>query len=160
MEVFILFDDRLRKLRTLKNLNMKQVANALNIPYTTYVGYEKNDREPNSDILVLIADFFNCSVDYLIGRSEVLDINYSENINNNLLLTDHETKIITEYRTQKDMQKAVDRLLKIENTYQQTTKFLKAARSKDNSEPVGTIELTAEQIERIHNAPTVTDEDL
>lgn len=38
--------------------------------YTTYVGYEKNEREPNSEALVALADFFNCSVDYLIGRSD------------------------------------------------------------------------------------------
>lgn len=64
-----MFDDRLKKLRLEKNLNMKQVSIALGMPYTTYVGYEKNEREPNSEALVLIANFFDCSIDYLIGRS-------------------------------------------------------------------------------------------
>ena len=64
-----MFDDRLKKLRLEKNLNMKQTAQQLNIPYTTYVGYEKNEREPNSEVLIMLADFFNCSVDYLVGRS-------------------------------------------------------------------------------------------
>ena len=46
---------------------MRQTASLLGIPYTTYVGYEKNKREPNSETLTLIASFFNCTVDYLMG---------------------------------------------------------------------------------------------
>lgn len=65
-----MFENRLTKLRESKKLNMKQTAQKLGIPYTTYVGYEKNEREPNSEVLILLADFFNCSVDYLIGRSD------------------------------------------------------------------------------------------
>jgi Predicted transcriptional regulator len=65
-----MFEDRLRTLREERGLNMKQTAQKLNIPYTTYVGYEKNEREPNSETLIDIADFFNCSIDYLLGRSD------------------------------------------------------------------------------------------
>ena len=65
-----MFNDRLKKLRISNGLNMKQVATGLNMKYTTYVGYEKNEREPNSEILIQLADFFNCSIDYLMGRTE------------------------------------------------------------------------------------------
>lgn len=65
-----MFDDRLKQLRLEKNISMRQVSIALGMPYTTYVGYEKNEREPNSEALVLIANYFNVSVDYLIGRSD------------------------------------------------------------------------------------------
>ena len=69
-----MFDDRLKKLRQEKDLNMKQMSRLLGIPYTTYIGYEKNEREPNSEMLGMLADFFNCSVDYLLGRgSKVSD---------------------------------------------------------------------------------------
>lgn len=68
--LIIMFENRLTELRESKKLNMKQTAQLLGIPYTTYVGYEKNEREPNSEVLILLADFFNCSVDYLIGRSD------------------------------------------------------------------------------------------
>lgn len=64
-----MFDDRLKKLRLETGLNMKQTAEKLGIPYTTYVGYEKNEREPNSEILDLIANYFNCTIDYLLGRT-------------------------------------------------------------------------------------------
>lgn len=62
-----MFDERLRQLRLNRNLNMRQTASLLGIPYTTYVGYEKNEREPNSEALMRIASFFNCTVDYLMG---------------------------------------------------------------------------------------------
>lgn len=58
----------LRKLRIQKGLNMRQTAAALCIPYTTYVNYEKGEREPNSEMLMRLADFFGVSVDRVIGR--------------------------------------------------------------------------------------------
>lgn len=49
---------------------MADVARDLNIPYTTYVNYEKEAREPNSETLIALADYFHCSVDFLICRSD------------------------------------------------------------------------------------------
>ena len=59
---------------------MAEAARDLEIPYTTYVGYEKGDREPNSEMLIKISNYYGVSVDYLICRSNdrvderVLDI--------------------------------------------------------------------------------------
>ena len=53
---------------------MKECAAKLGIPYTTYVNYEKGVREPNSEMLVTLADFFGVSVDYLIGRPQNIDL--------------------------------------------------------------------------------------
>ena len=50
--------EKLRELRTELNLNMKQASEKLGISYTTYVGYEKNEREPNSETLIKLADFY------------------------------------------------------------------------------------------------------
>lgn len=61
--------NRIKELREAKGLNMKEAAALLNMPYTTYVNYEKGFREPTSEVLILIADFFDTSVDHLIGRS-------------------------------------------------------------------------------------------
>ena len=60
--------NRIKELRERKGLNMKEAAALLNMPYTTYVNYEKGLREPTSEVLILIADFFETSVDHLIGR--------------------------------------------------------------------------------------------
>lgn len=60
--------NNIKRLRTEKGLNMRETANLLNIPYTTYVNYEKGTREPNSEMLVRLADFYNTTVDYLLER--------------------------------------------------------------------------------------------
>lgn len=61
--------NRIRTLRLEQGISMKEAARRLEIPYTTYVNYEKGDREPNSDMLIRLSGFYNCSVDYLIGNS-------------------------------------------------------------------------------------------
>ena len=55
----------LKILREQAGFNMREVARQLNIPYTTYVGYEKGDREPNSETLIKIAEFYDTTVDYI-----------------------------------------------------------------------------------------------
>ena len=73
-----MFDDRLKKLRETKGYSMKQMAEALGMCYTTYVNYEKNEREPNSESLVLIAKYFGVTVDYLLGinNTGTITVNY------------------------------------------------------------------------------------
>lgn len=65
--------DRLKTLRQKAGRSMKDTAELLGIPYTTYVSYEKGAREPNSEMLVRIAEFYCTTVDYLIGRSDIAD---------------------------------------------------------------------------------------
>lgn len=60
--------NRIQELRNAAGMTMKQAAQALDMPYTTYVNYEKGAREPNSETLIRIAEFYNVSIDYLIGR--------------------------------------------------------------------------------------------
>lgn len=68
--------NKIKELRLKKNLNMRRTAELLGIPYTTYINYEKGEREPNSEMLVRLADFFGVSVDTLIGREEYMYSNY------------------------------------------------------------------------------------
>lgn len=49
----------------------KEVAERLKINQVTYNRYEKGEREPDNDTLKKIADFFNVSTDYLLGRENV-----------------------------------------------------------------------------------------
>ncbi|MGN0591968.1 MAG: helix-turn-helix domain-containing protein [Ruminococcus sp.] len=64
-----MFENRLQKIREAHGLTVRQTADALQLPYTTYNNYEKNSREPNGQLLCSIADFFGVSIDYLLGRS-------------------------------------------------------------------------------------------
>lgn len=61
--------NRIPELRAEKGISMKEAAHLLNMPYTTYVNYEKGTREPNSETLIALANFYNTSIDYMIGKS-------------------------------------------------------------------------------------------
>lgn len=58
----------LKYLRVTKGMNKTQTAKELGMPYTTYVNYEAGTRDTNSDVLLLFADYYNVTVDYLLGR--------------------------------------------------------------------------------------------
>ena len=61
---------RLKYLREQRGKTMRETAAALGMPYTTYINYEKQLREPNSETLVALANYYDVTVDYLIGRSD------------------------------------------------------------------------------------------
>jgi len=69
------FSTRLAQLREELGLTRKEVAEKLNIDQTTYGKYELSKRQPDYDTLQKIASFFNVSVDYLLGRTNVRNSN-------------------------------------------------------------------------------------
>lgn len=62
--------NRLKELREKRGMNMREVAAALGYKYMTYVNYEKGDRQLYPDQLIKIADFYEVSIDYLLGRDD------------------------------------------------------------------------------------------
>ena len=66
--------NRLKELRIENSLTMKDAAKRLGLPYTTYVNYEKGYREPNSELLIAMANSYKVTVDYLVGN--VADPNF------------------------------------------------------------------------------------
>ena len=61
---------RLKELRKKKGISQLRLATDLNTTQNTISRYETGEREPGIDELTKIADYFNVSVDYLIGRTE------------------------------------------------------------------------------------------
>lgn len=61
---------RIKELREEKNLTQEDVSKALNTTRTNIGRWEKGENEPTSGFLIKLADFFECSVDYLLGRSD------------------------------------------------------------------------------------------
>lgn len=59
---------RLRELRERTGLSQKQFAENINMKQTTYNGYETGKHVPKSEILVLLAERYGVSVDYLLGK--------------------------------------------------------------------------------------------
>lgn len=63
---------RLIYLRTIHNLKQEDVAQYLGISRSTYSGYEnesKHHRIPNAEIVAKLADLYNVSADYILGRT-------------------------------------------------------------------------------------------
>lgn len=59
---------RLREIRRRKGISQLKLAMDLNTSQNTISRYETGEREPGINELIKIADYFNVSVDYLIGR--------------------------------------------------------------------------------------------
>ncbi len=61
---------RIRELRKNKRISQLKMAMDLNMTQNTISRYETGEREPGIAELILIADYFNVSVDYLIGHTD------------------------------------------------------------------------------------------
>ena len=62
--------ERLLTLRQERNASQKGLVQEMGLALNTYVRYERGEREPTASVLVRIADFYNVTTDYLLGRSD------------------------------------------------------------------------------------------
>ena len=60
---------RLKELRASRKISQVKLAMDLNLSQNSISRYETGEREADYDTLVSIADYFNVSVDYLLGRT-------------------------------------------------------------------------------------------
>lgn len=65
-----IFQERLTEQRKLNGLTQRQIADFLGMAQPSYIRYENGSAEPNLENLVKLADYFDVSVDYLLGRKE------------------------------------------------------------------------------------------
>jgi len=65
------FSTILKVLRKLRGITQQKMAKELNTSRSCISNYESGNRQPDSETIKLIADFFDVSVDYLLGRSPV-----------------------------------------------------------------------------------------
>lgn len=61
---------RIRELRKAKKVTMKELGNMIGVAESTMSLYETGKRKPDPETLSRLADYFNVSVDYLLGRDE------------------------------------------------------------------------------------------
>ena len=61
---------RLKELRKSKNISQLKLAIDLNMNQNTISRYETMEREADYDTLIKLADYFNVSIDYLLGRTD------------------------------------------------------------------------------------------
>jgi len=60
---------RLKDLREDRDLVQKEVAAVLGIDQRVYSNYETGRREIPAHLLIILADFYNTSIDYILGRT-------------------------------------------------------------------------------------------
>jgi len=60
--------DLLKECRKKKNVTQSETARYLGIDLRTYTRYESGERDPSIMTLVKMADFFDVTTDYLLGR--------------------------------------------------------------------------------------------
>lgn len=66
----LIFSKRLKELRLSKNISQKKIAEALNIADRQYRRYENNEVDTPLTFAYNVANYFNVSLDYLVGRSD------------------------------------------------------------------------------------------
>lgn len=86
---------RIKELRNEYHISQQELANAVLVSQQSIYKYENKDVDPSIDTLIKIAQFFNVSVDYLIGVSDIKEV--AKNIDSFHLLED-EITFIHEFR--------------------------------------------------------------
>jgi transcriptional regulator with XRE-family HTH domain len=66
------FPERLRRLRERRRMNRKAMGECCGLSKNIIGMYERGEKEPSLKTLIKIADFFEVSTDYLLGRKNFL----------------------------------------------------------------------------------------
>ncbi len=61
---------RIQDMRIDHDITIKELSSCLNLHRDVYSRYERGVRDFPIDILIKLADYYNCSIDYLVGRSD------------------------------------------------------------------------------------------
>ena len=92
----------LKKLRQLAGVTQQQLAERLTVSQQSVNKYENHNVEPDIDTLIKIADFFEVSLDYLVGRTEIQEMVTKKSMSD---LSDRETQLLTLYAPLNQKQK-------------------------------------------------------
>ena len=66
-----IFQVRLKEQRKLYGITQREMAERLGISQPSYIRYEQGTAEPSQENLVKLADMFDVSTDYLLGRDDL-----------------------------------------------------------------------------------------
>ena len=73
---------KIKDLRIDHDLYQKQIANLFKITRQQYGLYESGKRDIPVDLLIKLADFYNVSIDYMLGRTKNKEVNKNWGITN------------------------------------------------------------------------------
>ena len=101
-----MFIERLKKLRKKEKLTQKDIATFLNISQPAYQQFESGKKKMNLETMEKLADYFNVSIDYLLGKTDIPDLNLEIDIDNAIdnsvaydgtPITDNDREIIKDF---------------------------------------------------------------
>lgn len=90
--------ENLKNIRLEHNLTQKQLSERINIAQATIACYENGQREPHISSLIAYANYFECTIDYLVGRSDEFGNIQIGTENNVICVTTEERELINKYR--------------------------------------------------------------
>ncbi|MCI8470329.1 helix-turn-helix domain-containing protein [Romboutsia ilealis] len=63
--------NRIKQLREENRWTQEHLANKLNCAISSIAMYEKEDRKPSLEVLVKLSEIFNCSIDYILFKTDI-----------------------------------------------------------------------------------------
>ena len=69
---------RLKELREGRRIYQRELAEILGMSFRGYQNYETGQSEPKLETLIALADYYQVSIDYLVGRTDVPDFHTSK----------------------------------------------------------------------------------
>lgn len=66
----VIFHEHLKKIRKDKKKTQKEVASAIQLSERNYQSFEYGKVKPSFETLIALADYFDVSIDYLVGRTD------------------------------------------------------------------------------------------
>jgi len=88
----------LKKLRTNKGISQQKLAEIIGVSQQSINKYENHNVEPDIFTLISLAEYFNTSIDYLVGRFDNQELS-------NFRLKESEKEMIKKYRALNDSEK-------------------------------------------------------
>jgi len=64
------FSERIKELRQKNKVTQKSVAESVSMSERNYIDLEHGKFKPNHDNIIKLADYFDVSADYILGRSD------------------------------------------------------------------------------------------
>ena len=159
--------NNLKSIRKERGLTVKEVVDGTGIPMRTYQNYEYMEREIGAGALQKLADFYGVTTDYLLGRetmSEKDDLSSFVKhtnvkdleeilIRRYLELSDDQREAVLDFMRRAIQEEAGRRGIVLHRNGTETVQ--EAARGSNLPNATGLATYTAEQLQRLDNAPDV-----
>ncbi len=114
--------EKIRELRKIKKISQEEFALAMGYSRPLIVNWEKGTRDPDTQTLLKIADYFNVSIDYLMGREDYYGNYYKRDLMQSDL-SEKEIAMLEEFRALlPEMQNVIIDMIKSLHKTQKTNK--------------------------------------